>query len=222
MRKNKFIEASKFFIVASASLAAIGIECRPFNINYRGFLMHYPRTAAAVAVVIIAFSPLTAIADSGFFLGGAIGSASLDEDFDGLIVDSSTTSIRLVAGWRFNDYFAFEGGYHSFGDFEDTLDIGGVPTPVSVKADGWTLGGIASIPVGEQFSLFGRVGAFFWDGDAEVNNISVATPEDSNLYLGAGADYAFTEKFSLTGDWTRYELEDAASNVFSIGFQFRF
>jgi len=184
--------------------------------------MLYPRTAAAVAVITIALFPLTAIADSGFFLGGAVGSASLDEDFDGLIVDSSTTSIRLVAGWRFNDYIAFEGGYHSFGDFEDTLDIGGVPTSVSVKADGWTLGGIASIPVGERFSLFGRVGAFFWDGDAEVNNISVATPEDSNLFLGAGADYAFTEKFSLTGDWTRYELEDAASNVFSMGFQFRF
>lgn len=184
--------------------------------------MRYPRTAAVVAVITIALSPLTAIADSGFFLGGAVGSASLNEDFDGLTVDSSTTSIRLVAGWRFNDYFAFEGGYHSFGDFEDTVDIGGTPTDVSVKADGWTLGGVASIPIGDQFSLFGRVGAFFWDGDAEVNNITVATPEDSNLFLGAGADYAFTEKFSLTGDWTRYELEDAASSVFSIGFQYRF
>ncbi len=184
--------------------------------------MRYPSTAAVVAVITIALSPLTAIADSGFFLGGAVGSASLNEDFDGLNVDSSTTSIRLVAGWRFNDYFAFEGGYHSFGDFEDTVDIGGTPTDVSVKADGWTLGGVGSLPVGEKFSLFGRVGAFFWDGDAEVNNITVATPEDSNLFLGAGAGYAFTEKFSLTGDWTRYELEDAASSVFSIGFQYRF
>jgi OOP family OmpA-OmpF porin len=222
MKKNQFIKSSKFFIVASVSLAANRIECRPYNFENRGFIMHYPRTAAVVAVITIALSPLTAIADSGFFLGGAFGSASLNEDFDGLTVDSSTTSIRLVAGWRFNDYFAFEGGYHSFGDFEDTVDIGGIPTDVSVKADGWTLGGVGSIPIGDQFSLFGRVGAFFWDGDAEVNNITVATPEDSNLFLGAGADYAFTEKFSLTGDWTRYELEDAASSVFSIGFQYRF
>ena len=59
--------------------------------------MRYPRTAAVVAVISIALSPLTAIADGGFFLGGAVGSASLNEDFDGLTVDSSSTSIRLVA-----------------------------------------------------------------------------------------------------------------------------
>jgi len=63
---------------------------------------------------------------------------------------------------------------------------------------------------------------FFWNGDADINNVTVATPEDSNLYIGVGAGYAFTEKFSLTGDWTRYELEDTQSNVLSIGFEYRF
>ena len=63
---------------------------------------------------------------------------------------------------------------------------------------------------------------FFWDGDADINNVSQATPEDTNIFIGAGADYAFTEQFSVTGDWTRYELEEVSSGVFSIGFQYRF
>lgn len=184
--------------------------------------MHYPRTAALAALITIVLSPVTAFADSGFFVGGAVGSASLDEDFNGLAVDSNSTSFRLVVGWRFNDHFAFEGGYHSFGDFEEQIDVGGVPTSVLLEADGFTLGGVGSIPIGDRLSVFGRVGAFFWDGDADLNDVTVATPEDTNLYLGAGAGYAFTEQFSVTGDWSRYELEDAASNVFSVGFQFRF
>ena len=184
--------------------------------------MNYPRTVALVAVLSISVLPLTAVADSGFFIGAAIGSAGLDDDFDGLDVDTSSTSVRLVGGWRFNEFFAFEAGYHKFGDFEDTVDVGGTPTNVSLKADGFTLGVIGSLPVGERFSLFGRAGMFFWDGDADINNVTVATPEDSNLYIGVGAGYAFTEKFSLTGDWTRYELEDTQSNVLSIGFEYRF
>jgi len=204
------------------SLTTFGPECRPSTIDKQGITMNYPRTAALVAVLSIAVFPLTAIADSGFFIGAALGSASLDDDFDGLTVDSSSTSVRLVGGWRFNEFFAFEAGYHNFGDFEDTVDVGGTPTNVSLKADGFTLGVIGSLPMGERFSLFGRAGMFFWDGDADINNVTVATPEDSNLYIGVGAGYAFTEKFLLTGDWTRYELEDTQSNVLSIGFEYRF
>ncbi len=184
--------------------------------------MHYRKMAALAALITIAMSPLTAAADSGFFVSGAIGSAKLDEDFGDFAVDTSSTSFRLTAGWRFNDYFALEGGYHSFGKFEDQVDDDGVPVNVSLKADGFTLGAIGSIPLGEQFSLFGRAGAFFWDGDADINNVTQATPEDTNIFIGAGADYAFTEQFSVTGDWTRYELEDVSSGVFSIGFQYRF
>ena len=63
---------------------------------------------------------------------------------------------------------------------------------------------------------------FFWDGNAEINNVSQATPEDSNLYLGAGVSFDVGKGFQLTGDWTRYELESAVSGVFSVGLQYQF
>ncbi len=176
--------------------------------------------AMAVSIMLLA-GPISAQA-GGFFVGGSIGQASLDEDFDGLTVDDNSTAIRIVAGWRFNDYFALEGGYHDFGDFEQTFDNAGVPGPAKLSADGFTLGAVGSIPVSERFALTGRAGMFFWNGTAEVNNVSQATPEDSNLYLGAGVSFDLSNRLQLTGDWTRYELEDAVSGVFSVGLQYQF
>ncbi|MDH5619528.1 MAG: porin family protein [Gammaproteobacteria bacterium] len=175
-----------------------------------------------IAAVLAVLIPVTAFADSGFFLAASVGSAELSEDFDGFDVDVDSTAYRITAGWRFSDYLAVEGGYHNFGDFEQPFNIAGTPTDVSLKADGFTIGGIGSLPLGDRFALFARAGAFFWDGDADINNVTQAKPEDTNLYLGAGARLALSERLSLTADASRYDLDDTSSTVFSVGFELRF
>lgn len=175
-----------------------------------------------VAAALWALTPVTAFADSGLILAASVGSAELSEDFDGFDVDASSTAYRLTVGWRFSDYLAVEAGYHNFGDFDQTLDISGTPIDVSLKADGFTFGGVGSLPLGDRFALFARAGAFFWDGDADINNVTQATPEDTNLYLGVGARLALTERLSLTADASRYDLDDTSSSVFSAGFDIRF
>jgi len=177
--------------------------------------------AAAAALLILSIAPISAQA-GGLYIGAGVGNASLDDDFDGLAIDDSSTAFRLVAGWRFNDYFTLEGGYQDFGDFEQVLDIAGSQSTVALSADGFTLGATGSIPLGERFALTGRAGMFFWNGNAEINNVSQATPEDSNLYLGAGARFQLGKKIQLTGDWTRFDLKGTDSGVFSIGLQYQF
>jgi len=183
--------------------------------------MKIRQIAAVAASFMLLAEPMVAQA-SGFFVGGSVGTANLNEDFDGLSVDDNSTSFRLVAGWRFNDYFALEGGYHDFGDFEQVFDDVGGPSTAKLSADGFTLGAAGSVPVSERFALTGRAGTFFWNGSAEVNNVTRASPEDSNLYLGAGVSFSVSERFQLTSDWTRYELESAVSGVFSVGLSYQF
>lgn len=180
------------------------------------------RHAQAVIISSIVLLPNVGCADAGFIVGASIGSASLDENFDGLTVDTDSTAYRGWAGWRFNENFSIEAGYHDFGDFEQQLDINGTATEVSLSADGFTFGVAGSLPISARFALTGRLGMFFWDGAAEINNFSQASPEDSNLYFGAGASYALTSRLAVTGDWSRYDLEDAQSNVLSVGFQYWF
>jgi hypothetical protein len=178
------------------------------------------KTIVAVSLILLAL-PISAHAGD-LYLGASIGSATLNEDFDGLDVDDNSTAFRIVAGWSFNDYLAIEGGYHDFGDFEQTFNDASGPLTAKLSADGFTLGAAGRVPLSERIALTGRAGMFFWNGTAEINNVSQATPEDTNLYLGAGVSLDVTKKLRLTGDWTRYELESAASGVFSVGLQYQF
>lgn len=175
-----------------------------------------------LAATLGVLTPVATLADSGLVLAASVGSAELSDDFDGFDVDASSTAYRVTAGWRFSDYLAVEAGYHNFGDFEQTFDISGTPVDVSLKADGFTFGGVGSLPLGDRFAIFARAGVFFWDGDADINNVTQATPEDTNLYLGVGARLALTERLSLTADASRYDLDDTSSSVFSAGFDIRF
>jgi hypothetical protein len=63
-----------------------------------------------ILITLLLLLPLGAHAGRGLYAGGSIGSAGLNEDFDGLTIDSSSTAFRIFGGWRFNEYFAVEGG----------------------------------------------------------------------------------------------------------------
>ena len=174
------------------------------------------------ATALVALTPTLASADEGLIVSASIGSAELSESFDQFDVDDDSTAYRINVGWRFNDYLTIEGGYHNFGRFDQTFDDAGTPIRVSLKADGLTLGGVGNLPVSDRVSLFARAGAFFWDGDAEINDVTAARPEDTNLYFGAGVRLSLTDELSATADGSRYDLDGTSSTVFSIGLDFRF
>jgi OOP family OmpA-OmpF porin len=178
-------------------------------------------TAMALTATALAL-PGAALADSGLYFGGSIGSASLDDGFDEFVVDDSSTAYRVTLGWQFSDFLAIEAGYHDFGTFEDSFTVGGEPLDLRLEADGFMLGGTASLPLAGSLWLYGRAGAFIWDGDANVNSITEARPEDTNPYYGGGAKVSLTNRLDLVGDWTRFELKDTNSDVISLGFTYRF
>ncbi len=174
------------------------------------------------ATVIVLLSPTLSSADEGLIVSASIGNAELTESFDGFDVDSDSTAYRIAIGWRFNDYLTIDAGYQNFGRFDQTFDDAGAPTSISLKADGFTLGGVGNWPISDRVTMFARAGAFFWDGDAEINNVTAARPEDTNFYFGAGVRLNVTDKLSATADGSRYDLDGTSSTVLSIGLDFCF
>ena len=140
-------------------------------------------------------------------------SSQLEEDFSGFNLDTEATAYRLFGGFQIGDVLGLEAGYHSFGKFSETIDVGGFVSSTEIRADGWTAGGILGLPLTDQLSLFGRAGIFVWDVDVEVDGFSVSVPGDENPYYGAGAKLDFTPNLSLIADWTRYELEIGRAHV---------
>ena len=174
------------------------------------------------ATAIVALTPTLVSADDGLVLTASVGSAELSESFDGFNVDADSTAYRITVGWRFNDYLTIDGGYQNFGRFDQTFDDAGMPIRISLKADGFTLGGVGNLPISDRVLLFARAGAFFWDGDAEINDVTAAKPEDTNFYFGAGVRFDLTDKLSASADGSRFELDGTSSTVLSIGLNYRF
>ncbi len=175
------------------------------------------RTILAAAALVATAAPQIAAADWGPYIGGTLGSATLTDNFEGFDVDEDSTAYRVFAGFNFGDTFGLETGYHRFGTFEE--DLAG---RFRLDADGMFLGGKLGLPLSENAKLIGRGGWFFWDDDSILNDIRRINDDESYLYLGLGAEVELSPNLSLTGDWTRYELDYTDSDVISIGLTLHF
>ena len=166
--------------------------------------------------------PGLALADTGLFIGASVGNTTIEDDFDGLVLDTEATSYRLVTGFRFGDMLGLEIGYQDFGELNELVTVGTITSDALIETKGWTAGATLDLPVSETFSLFGRAGVYFWDADVVVDGFSIDLPGDENPYYGAGARVNVSPNLSLIGDWTRFELDSANADTISIGFQYRF
>ena len=177
---------------------------------------------AGALAAAFGLSTASAHAEGGLYLGAGIGSASLAEEFDGFEFDDDVEAYRFLGGLQLGDTLGIEAGYQSFGDFEERIDLGGATAITRFSADGWTLGGTRGVPVAAGVSLFGRAGVFLWDADVEVNGLRSAVDDDSNPYYGVGGKVDVSDRLSIVGDWTRFELDDIDTDVLSLGFEYRF
>ena len=176
----------------------------------------------ATALLLTSALPLAAHADTGAYVGGSIGNARLDDNFDGFGIDTDADAYRFFGGIQFSDTFGIEAGYLNFGDFTETVDLGGLLSRTDITGDGWTLGATLALPLSENLSLFGKGGVFFWDADITVDGFRIDTPGDDNPYYGGGLKLDLGENLSLTGDWTIYEFDVLETDVISLGFNYRF
>lgn len=179
-------------------------------------------TTLAAAVLLVSAVPLTAQAHPDAYVGASIGNARLDDDFGGFGIDEDTGAYRFFGGIRISDAFGIEAGYLNFGDFTETVDLGGLLSRTDISGDGWTLGGTLALPLSQNLSIFGKGGVFFWDADITVDGFSIDTPGDDNPYYGGGLRLDLGNNFSLVGDWTVYEFDVLETDVISIGFNYRF
>ncbi|MCF7485002.1 porin family protein [Vibrio sp. A2-1] len=143
-------------------------------------------------------------ADSGFYLGGAIGSSGID---DGGLVSSTTApvtfeaednSYRLIAGYKFNRIVSLELQYTDFGDVV-------AKNPLSGDGFTWTPQ-IASVAANVGYTFdngvrpFGTIGLSSIDLDMKYSDGSRPSSSDfddtgTGLRLGVGVEYT-PPKFS--------------------------
>ncbi|MDO8252692.1 MAG: OmpA family protein [Rhodoferax sp.] len=164
---------------------------------------------------------------SGLLGGGFSTSSIIDEDRD--------RGYKIFGGYQINKHFALEGGYFDLGKFGFTATT--VPAGTlsgNIRLRGLNLDAVGTLPVTEKFSVFGRVGANYAeasDAFSGTGSVSVLNPNpskrDTNLKLGLGLQYAFTESLAMRAEVERYRINDAVGDkgdvdLVSVGLVYRF
>lgn len=201
-----------------------------------------------VALAVMA-STLALADDAGWYTGANIGrtKATIDDArISSNLLGAGATAVSIVdedrdhgfkvyGGYQFNRYFALEGGYFDLGRFAFTANT----TPAgtlsgNINLRGLNLDLVGTLPITEKFSAFGRIGAnyaqasdsFSGSGAVRIFNAEPSTRE-TNLKVGFGLQYAFTDALALRGELERYRINDAVGNrgdvdMLSVGLVYRF
>src|SRR5436190_8723791 len=134
---------------------------------------------ACSLVVATTFPGNASAADSYWYLGSAVGqsriTATTTEIEEGFLIDdafvaTNTTLDKTDTGWkgylgyRFNRFFALEGGYVDLGEASFNTTIVSAPPPLDAStpfplhatatANGAVLSAVLHLPLGQSVSLF--------------------------------------------------------------------
>ena len=157
-------------------------------------------------------------------------------------IDDSDTGFGLGGGYQMNDHFALEFAYVDLGSanysFSATLEDGDgdqaeADVELESSADGPVLSALGIWPIGERFSLFGRVGFSLMNakGTARVtigDQTSRANQDSQKAdpMFGVGAEYNLGKHFAVRLAWDRYldvgtndTTGDIDADLFSLGFR---
>lgn len=139
---------------------------------------------------------------------GSIGYTQLDGS------DGDLGAVTGRIGAKFNRYIGAE-GEASFGVRDDDFTVAGVEGKLKHEYDA-AIYGVGTLPINDNFELFGRVGYGTTKIKAEIPGVS-ATNDGESVNYGAGANYFFDGQNGIRGDWTRRDFRDDGGEVDTYG-----
>ena len=184
----------------------------------------------AAGALVASISAASAADVNGFYVLGGIGRTFNNNDQSGL--DNSLraagatgfssslgdpTIYKLQLGYQINPYFAVEGGYLGSSSETYTASGGNLAGPVSasVKIRGWNLNGVGVWPLGNGFSLLGKLGIADIRSSGNVSGPGgtfSASGSKTNATFGIGAKYDFSNNVFVRADVDSYDIGSSGSS----------
>jgi|APFre7841882724_1041349.scaffolds.fasta_scaffold62134_1 OOP family OmpA-OmpF porin len=207
------------------------------------------RFAFALAVALGLVSVTAMAADPGFYAGVGIGqfnveidSVDLGDGSTSLGFDDDDTGFKIFGGYQFLPWLGAELGYVDGGTASESAsdpDFGGAKLDVDVSA--FTVAAVGTLPIGDMFELYGKLGMAFWQGDLTASitgalcdelvaigeSCSDSVDDDGeDFYYGLGAGFNIGESFNVRVEYEVFEIDpqdvDADANFLSLSGVYRF
>ncbi|HJY77769.1 MAG TPA: outer membrane beta-barrel protein [Burkholderiales bacterium] len=158
------------------------------------------KVLAAAVVAAFAAVPTLVMAqakggnsDLGFYAGASVGQSSSDcGALSGC--DDKDTAYRIFGGYKFHPNIAVEGGYSPLGSIEGS--------GIKAESNAWDVVGVGSWPLGNNFSIFGKLG--FYNAEVKLSGNASGKKTTTDLTYGVGGQYDFNRNLGLRLEWSRY------------------
>lgn len=195
-----------------------------------------------MAAAVVA-APAMAADTPSWYVGFGLGQSNVkdvcsDAAAGGFVgsCDDKDTGWKIFGGYEFNRNFGVELGYVDLGKVNASGSVGGVAVNADAKTKGWEVVGIGTIPLHDQFGVYGKLGFFRWDVDVSATAAippafasTSAGATGTDITYGLGAKFDFSKSVSARAEWQRYDnIGDSATtgkakvNLYSAGIVARF
>lgn len=166
-------------------------------------------------------------AESGFYLGGSIGTAAVEANVDDgslpqppPVFDEDDFGWKVFAGYNFalGEVFALglEGGYTDLG--KPSANI--LSVPISVNPTALSLYGTAGFDIG-PVGVFAKYGVVSWDVDAVIDGVRFSDDGSDPAY-GVGLRFNLGS-VEIRGEYEIFDISDAEDvTLLSVGLAYRF
>jgi long-chain fatty acid transport protein len=155
---------------------------------------------------------------------------------------------KFYGGYKFNKYWAVEGGYVNLIDNTANVDVT-APTAGSMRlsqqSNTWMLSAVGSYPITQNISIIGKLGLNRWNNKIKAIDNGIASllgnldPEGAlgkglgdivfesdktgvDPYFGIGVDFALADNFSLRLEAERFDVDGQNRDALTGGFTFTF
>lgn len=186
----------------------------------------FPRAAAALASLLLAFAPFAAAkADSGFYLGGSVGNASVEADINDPSLPSDFTFDEDDFAWKLFGGYTWDLPLIDLGIEGSYLDLGGPSVDIlgesfSIDTTGFDAFGVAGIGLG-PIHAFAKYGVIFWDADFEALGQTISDDGSDPAY-GIGARFGLWS-LDVRAEYEIFDIDGADDfDMWSVGLSWTF
>jgi OOP family OmpA-OmpF porin len=187
------------------------------TVTAREFSMIKRISVASLAALGLLTGSAFAADGVGRYTGIGIGEVGVnigDADFD-----EQDLGYKFFGGYMVTKNFGLELAY-----FDGATAERSGAAHLEVAPSGFTIEGIAKIPLGQAFAVFGKVGIGFYD--AYVSGLVYSSESGSELIYGAGASVNLGRKFEIRAEWEQLAFNvrntDGDFTMFTVGGIFKF
>lgn len=148
-----------------------------------------------------------------YYFGGTIGASEGTSYCSGATnCEDQDTAWKIFGGYKFTDKLSAEGAYVNLGDMHKTGENSDI--------NAFTVHGVGTLPVTEQFDIFAKLGGMRWSSDN-----TAGSKNGFGITYGIGAKMHINETTKLRAEWEKFpDIETSSSketdvNMLSVGIE---